>query len=91
MNEQMANEYQYNNMVLEEYEEMLKEVEFNRDRLLQAKLRREEEIINKQERLETLEKKNVSLGYLIDNLEEEIGKLEDESKERQKYDRDHFM
>jgi hypothetical protein len=40
----MSNQYKYNNMVLEEYEEMLKEVEFNRERLSQAKFRRKEDI-----------------------------------------------
>lgn len=37
MNEELTNKYQYQNMVLEEYEEMLKEVDHNKQLLLNAK------------------------------------------------------
>ena len=42
MTQKMMDEYQYNNMVLEEFEEMLKEVHHNKDRLLRAKAERQQ-------------------------------------------------
>ena len=40
MNEDLSNQYQYRNMVLEEYEEMLKEIEQNKEILMRVKQKR---------------------------------------------------